>query len=98
MKYKYKQKLPSNLGKRRRRIKKNISSTPHSCANWILLNTSLPASYPQDSTLIMQLLRDNLTLWTSDMQSEGGDADKAEGNNPYVSDPGFKQMLYLLNL
>jgi hypothetical protein len=23
---------------------------------------------PQDSTLIMQLLRDNLTLWTSDMQ------------------------------
>jgi hypothetical protein len=22
----------------------------------------------QDSTLIMQLLRDNLTLWTSDMQ------------------------------
>ena len=46
----------------------------------------------------MQLLRDNLTLWTSDMQSEGGDADKAEGNNPYVSDPGFKQMLYFLNL
>ena len=46
----------------------------------------------------MQLLRDTLTLWTSDMQSEGGDADKAEGNNPYVSDPGFKQMLYLLNL
>lgn len=26
----------------------------------------------KDSTLIMQLLRDNLTLWTSDMQSEGG--------------------------
>ena len=26
----------------------------------------------QDSTLIMQLLRDNLTLWTSDMQDEGG--------------------------
>ena len=25
----------------------------------------------KDSTLIMQLLRDNLTLWTSDMQSEG---------------------------
>jgi 14-3-3 protein epsilon len=24
----------------------------------------------KDSTLIMQLLRDNLTLWTSDMQSE----------------------------
>ncbi|CAM8999824.1 unnamed protein product [Rhodiola kirilowii] len=27
----------------------------------------------KDSTLIMQLLRDNLTLWTSDMQDEGGD-------------------------
>ncbi len=26
----------------------------------------------------MQLLRDNLTLWTSDMQGEG-EADKAEG-------------------
>ena len=25
----------------------------------------------KDSTLIMQLLRDNLTLWTSDMQTEG---------------------------
>lgn len=27
----------------------------------------------KDSTLIMQLLRDNLTLWTSDMQKEGED-------------------------
>lgn len=27
----------------------------------------------KDSTLIMQLLRDNLTLWTSDLQEEGGD-------------------------
>ena len=26
----------------------------------------------KDSTLIMQLLRDNLTLWTSDMQAEEG--------------------------
>jgi hypothetical protein len=25
----------------------------------------------KDSTLIMQLLRDNLTLWTSDMQARG---------------------------
>jgi len=25
----------------------------------------------KDSTLIMQLLRDNLTLWTSDMQDAG---------------------------
>lgn len=29
----------------------------------------------KDSTLIMQLLRDNLTLWTSDMQTDG-DGDK----------------------
>jgi len=28
----------------------------------------------KDSTLIMQLLRDNLTLWTSDMAAEGGAA------------------------
>jgi hypothetical protein len=27
---------------------------------------SAPRAVPQDSTLIMQLLRDNLTLWTSD--------------------------------
>jgi len=31
--------------------------------------------YYKDSTLIMQLLRDNLTLWTSDMPEEGGDGD-----------------------
>lgn len=28
----------------------------------------------KDSTLILQLLRDNLTLWTSDIPEEGGDA------------------------
>lgn len=27
----------------------------------------------KDSTLILQLLRDNLTLWTSDIPEEGGD-------------------------
>ena len=32
---------------------------------------SLSEESYRDSTLIMQLLRDNLTLWTSDMQSEG---------------------------
>jgi len=32
---------------------------------------SLPEESYKDSTLIMQLLRDNLTLWTSDMQGEG---------------------------
>ncbi|KAL1928990.1 hypothetical protein VTP01DRAFT_2049 [Rhizomucor pusillus] len=40
------------------------------------LDTLSEESY-KDSTLIMQLLRDNLTLWTSDLQeAEGGD--KAE--------------------
>nr|UTK45872.1 14-3-3 protein epsilon-like protein [Crepidula fornicata] len=36
------------------------------------LDTLSEESY-KDSTLIMQLLRDNLTLWTSDMQGEGGE-------------------------
>jgi len=31
---------------------------------------SLPEDSYKDSTLIMQLLRDNLTLWTSDMQND----------------------------
>jgi len=48
------------------------------------LDTLSEDSY-KDSTLIMQLLRDNLTLWTSDMQqsdaAEGEAAgDKKEGN------------------
>jgi len=34
----------------------------------------------KDSTLIMQLLRDNLTLWTSDSQGEGGN-DQQEDQN-----------------
>jgi len=38
------------------------------------LDTLSEDSY-KDSTLIMQLLRDNLTLWTSDMQAEGDDKD-----------------------
>ncbi|XP_047321800.1 14-3-3 protein 2-like [Impatiens glandulifera] len=35
----------------------------------------------KDSTLIMQLLRDNLTLWTSDMQDDGGDEIKEAPKN-----------------
>ena len=35
------------------------------------LDTLSEESY-KDSTLIMQLLRDNLTLWTSDLPEEGG--------------------------
>lgn len=34
------------------------------------LDTLNEESY-KDSTLIMQLLRDNLTLWTAEMQPEG---------------------------
>uniref|UniRef100_A0A803MCM0 14-3-3 domain-containing protein n=1 Tax=Chenopodium quinoa TaxID=63459 RepID=A0A803MCM0_CHEQI len=34
----------------------------------------------KDSTLIMQLLRDNLTLWTSDMQEDGADEIKEASN------------------
>ena len=37
------------------------------------LDTLNEDSY-KDSTLIMQLLRDNLTLWTSDTAGEGDDA------------------------
>ena len=32
---------------------------------------TLPEDSYKDSTLIMQLLRDNLTLWTSDMEGQG---------------------------
>lgn len=39
------------------------------------LDTLSEESY-KDSTLIMQLLRDNLTLWTSDQ----GEAEEAPGN------------------
>ncbi|CAJ0934105.1 unnamed protein product [Ranitomeya imitator] len=42
------------------------------------LDTLNEESY-KDSTLIMQLLRDNLTLWTSEHKSE--EADNVEGDN-----------------
>jgi 14-3-3 protein epsilon len=42
------------------------------------LDTLSEDSY-KDSTLIMQLLRDNLTLWTSDLQEDGGD-DQPKGD------------------
>ncbi|RZC87784.1 hypothetical protein C5167_028237 [Papaver somniferum] len=44
------------------------------------LDTLGEESY-KDSTLIMQLLRDNLTLWTSDMQDDGADEIK-EASKP----------------
>lgn len=34
---------------------------------------SLNEEFYKDSTLILQLLRDNLTLWTSDLPGDGGD-------------------------
>merc|ERR1712098_174989 len=42
------------------------------------LDTLNEGSY-KDSTLIMQLLRDNLTLWTSDTAGEGDDGGDAGG-------------------
>ncbi|MED6173926.1 Growth-regulating factor 12 [Stylosanthes scabra] len=46
------------------------------------LDTLSEESY-KDSTLIMQLLRDNLTLWTSDLPEDGGDDNiKAEEAKP----------------
>jgi len=43
------------------------------------LDTLSEESY-KDSTLIMQLLRDNLTLWTSDIPEDGEDALKADSS------------------
>ncbi|TXG52787.1 hypothetical protein EZV62_021956 [Acer yangbiense] len=39
----------------------------------------------KDSTLIMQLLRDNLTLWTSDLPEEGGEQSKGDEVHAEVS-------------
>jgi len=44
------------------------------------LDTLNEDSY-KDSTLIMQLLRDNLTLWTSDSMVEDPEVDAVEGGN-----------------
>ncbi len=41
------------------------------------LDTLSEESY-KDSTLIMQLLRDNLTLWTSDLQEDAGEIQKLD--------------------
>jgi 14-3-3 protein beta/theta/zeta len=43
------------------------------------LDTLNEDSY-KDSTLIMQLLRDNLTLWTSDTQGDGDEAQEGGDN------------------
>lgn len=48
------------------------------------LDTLSEESY-KDSTLIMQLLRDNLTLWTSDLQEEGGE-DQSKGEEDKIEE------------
>jgi len=48
------------------------------------LDTLNEESY-KDSTLIMQLLRDNLTLWSSDLLEDGGD-DQPKGEEAKVAD------------
>lgn len=50
------------------------------------LDTLSEESY-KDSTLIMQLLRDNLTLWTSDTQ--GDEAEAGEGGGKLTGLPTF---------
>ncbi|KAL0358159.1 UNVERIFIED_CONTAM: 14-3-3-like protein GF14 iota [Sesamum calycinum] len=47
---------------------------------------SLSEESYKDSTLIMQLLRDNLTLWTSDLPEDGEENIKAEESKPAESE------------
>ncbi|XP_076333527.1 14-3-3 protein epsilon-like isoform X1 [Tachypleus tridentatus] len=49
------------------------------------LDTLSEESY-KDSTLIMQLLRDNLTLWTSDMQHDGEGENEQQSKKEEVED------------
>ncbi|KAF1863425.1 hypothetical protein Lal_00030446 [Lupinus albus] len=70
------------------------------------LDTLSEESY-KDSTLIMQLLRDNLTLWTSDLPEDGGEdsikADEAKPAEPevsltrflFISDPEMEVVRYI---
>lgn len=56
------------------------------------LDTLSEESY-KDSTLIMQLLRDNLTLWTSDMQGDGKIAQQPSSLS-LICVVAFKWLLY----
>jgi len=56
------------------------------------LDTLSEDSY-KDSTLIMQLLRDNLTLWTSDMQGDDGGEAGEEGGDDKEAGEGAKAKL-----
>ncbi|KAK4380440.1 hypothetical protein RND71_002302 [Anisodus tanguticus] len=52
------------------------------------LDTLSEESY-KDSTLIMQLLRDNLTLWTSDLPEDGAE-DNSKTDEPKAAEPPQK--------
>jgi len=54
------------------------------------LDTLSEDSY-KDSTLIMQLLRDNLTLWTSDLQGEEKPADEGGAKHDETPEEGGNQ-------
>nr|GEW97820.1 14-3-3-like protein GF14 iota [Tanacetum cinerariifolium] len=52
---------------------------------------SLSEESYKDSTLIMQLLRDNLTLWTSDLPEDGGDESQPKGEESKPAEPEVAQ-------
>lgn len=54
------------------------------------LDTLSEESY-KDSTLIMQLLRDNLTLWTSDMEHDAAEAEAKKETAPAEDAPAKKE-------
>ncbi|KAJ4850951.1 Growth-regulating factor 12 [Turnera subulata] len=75
------------------------SSSGEATAASTTASTDLPSTHPirlglalnfsesyKDSTLIMQLLRDNLTLWTSDLPEDGGD-DNIKGEESKPAEP-----------
>ena len=57
------------------------------------LDTLSEESY-KDSTLIMQLLRDNLTLWTSDLQEDAGE-DQVKGEDSTRAEEAEVRIIYL---
>lgn len=58
------------------------------------LDTLSEESY-KDSTLIMQLLRDNLTLWTSDLQEDAGE-DQVKGEDSTRAEEAEVSLKYLI--
>lgn len=60
------------------------------------LDTLSEESY-KDSTLIMQLLRDNLTLWTSDMQGDGESGEALSGSRTPSAARQLSNVLCLLS-